>query len=551
MRSMSAETEADAKKLGAGAAKTVSAAKTTASAVGKAASGNVAGAVGDVIKNPRALIIAAGAGFLGFVLPILIAFILLIALPSSIFSSFYGTIAGWFSKEQIAITLAVNKLEDAAVLSDIKGLFSGTGTGNLSTMYDKLEIAADKDKLSEGEIQYLGASNVLLTLLEQQFKQGATNCIGSAKNLADKQGREAVAALKGTMYQNSSVEIRDADYVLENKAVDRSYLSEAMFLLACESTQNLTSGEYDLATDKLLKVGFNVTGAADWITSGPLAGSDTYCWQIETVNQGTEYTRHKVLVSPTVYEKDPRTGAFLLGPDGKKIVKKEAVYDVYYTALITISYDIGLKSGGQSVLLHTGGLFDNKTVYLKDGYKSMIYKLTGLEPMDAYERTEEQEEMIKVATSSQINALRIYLNIPLDMIDAGLPFPAGTYGLSCGFGCHCSWHPNSHYGQDMCSVDGEGAPIYAVADGVAHVMAYNGGGYGNWVVINHENGIQTLYAHMSMVLVEDGATVLGGSVIGLEGTTGRSSGPHLHFELRVDGNQIDPTLMFALIENAI
>lgn len=79
-----------------------------------------------------------------------------------------------------------------------------------------------------------------------------------------------------------------------------------------------------------------------------------------------------------------------------------------------------------------------------------------------------------------------------------------------------------------------GTPIVASADGVviiSHSSGYNGG-YGLYVVVKHNNGTQTLYAHMSRVNVGVGATVSQGEVIGAVGNTGRSTGPHIHFEIR-------------------
>jgi LysM repeat protein len=80
----------------------------------------------------------------------------------------------------------------------------------------------------------------------------------------------------------------------------------------------------------------------------------------------------------------------------------------------------------------------------------------------------------------------------------------------------------------------KGTPIYAAAAGTVIISIKNGGwngGYGNYVVINHPNGTQTLYAHMSKVLATDGETVNQGEEIGLVGQTGEATGPHVHFEV--------------------
>ena len=80
-----------------------------------------------------------------------------------------------------------------------------------------------------------------------------------------------------------------------------------------------------------------------------------------------------------------------------------------------------------------------------------------------------------------------------------------------------------------------GTPIHAAADGTVIVVRNNSawnGGYGNYVVITHANGTQTLYAHMTRAIVASGQTVASGQVIGYVGTTGMATGPHLHFEVR-------------------
>ena len=72
------------------------------------------------------------------------------------------------------------------------------------------------------------------------------------------------------------------------------------------------------------------------------------------------------------------------------------------------------------------------------------------------------------------------------------------------------------------------------------ISEYNKGGYGNLVIIRHDNGLETYYGHLSERKVEPGQWVEAGEVIGLGGSTGRSTGPHLHFETRYYGQSFDP-----------
>jgi murein DD-endopeptidase MepM/ murein hydrolase activator NlpD len=87
----------------------------------------------------------------------------------------------------------------------------------------------------------------------------------------------------------------------------------------------------------------------------------------------------------------------------------------------------------------------------------------------------------------------------------------------------------------------EGAPVVAADDGQVVLAATGSSGYGNYVVLGHGNGVTTLYGHLSQILVRQGQRVRQGDAIGLEGSTGYSTGPHVHFEVRVNGVPVDPT----------
>lgn len=84
-----------------------------------------------------------------------------------------------------------------------------------------------------------------------------------------------------------------------------------------------------------------------------------------------------------------------------------------------------------------------------------------------------------------------------------------------------------------------GAPVYAAADGTIG-RAQRLGGYGNYVEINHGNAIETRYGHLSQIMVAPGQQVKRGDLIGLVGSTGRSTGPHLHYEVRIAGAPVNP-----------
>ena len=124
------------------------------------------------------------------------------------------------------------------------------------------------------------------------------------------------------------------------------------------------------------------------------------------------------------------------------------------------------------------------------------------------------------------------------------PLPASNLKLTSAFGyrMHPVDHvPNSHTGIDVAA--STGVPIYAARGGQVIMSEYGAGAnwsYGNFVVIDHGDGTTTLYAHMSSRAVSDGELVTQGQTIGAVGDTGNTSGPHLHYEVRRNGQRTDP-----------
>ena len=96
-----------------------------------------------------------------------------------------------------------------------------------------------------------------------------------------------------------------------------------------------------------------------------------------------------------------------------------------------------------------------------------------------------------------------------------------------------------HRGVDVNVIKDE--PVVAAYPGIVTMSRYNKGGYGNYVLIKHPNGIETLYAHLSKRLLKVGDEVFPGDIVGLAGNSGRSSAAHLHFEIRFGEVNIDPT----------
>ena len=137
-----------------------------------------------------------------------------------------------------------------------------------------------------------------------------------------------------------------------------------------------------------------------------------------------------------------------------------------------------------------------------------------------------------VATAERLKTLLSF--VPLRMPLSGDPSLTSTFGYRVDpFLGRLALHP----GVDL--AEAYGAEIHAAATGRV-VHAGPAGGYGIMVEIDHGNGLATRYAHMSEALVEEGEAVDKGAVVGRLGSTGRSTGPHLHYEVRVDGEPVDP-----------
>src|SRR5262249_19705907 len=117
---------------------------------------------------------------------------------------------------------------------------------------------------------------------------------------------------------------------------------------------------------------------------------------------------------------------------------------------------------------------------------------------------------------------------------------SGEIEMTSGFGVRMDPFFRSlamHTGVDMRANSGE--PVHATAAGKVTSAGWSGG-YGRMVEVDHGNGLSTRYGHLSAIEVSEGQMVRVGQVVGRVGSTGRSTGPHLHYETRVDGDAVDP-----------
>lgn len=126
----------------------------------------------------------------------------------------------------------------------------------------------------------------------------------------------------------------------------------------------------------------------------------------------------------------------------------------------------------------------------------------------------------------------------IDVTGYNMPCPGkvtSPYGYRARFG-------RMHKGIDLAIRNND--TIYAAFDGKVRLTAYERAGYGNYLILRHPNGLETVYGHLNKTLVKPDETVRAGDPIALGGSTGRSTGPHLHFETRFMGYAINPAAIF-------
>lgn len=194
---------------------------------------------------------------------------------------------------------------------------------------------------------------------------------------------------------------------------------------------------------------------------------------------------------------------------------------------------------------------------LKDKYKKEEEKKLILQ-QEMYEfniikRIEDSQTTIEVALEEMDKIIKELDNIQSEFLVTENPYRVGKYNfmwpvktsrLSSAFGHRI--HPitkqsSTHTGIDMPSP--VGTPIYAADSGKITFSGWKGG-YGNTVIIEHKNGYQTLYAHNSKLVVKEGQYVERGQYIAKMGSTGQSTGSHLHFEIKRGGKAINPLYFY-------
>ena len=161
--------------------------------------------------------------------------------------------------------------------------------------------------------------------------------------------------------------------------------------------------------------------------------------------------------------------------------------------------------------------------------------------VEKYKAVYEAAEAAEQAVIREYSSALSYSANPIKYTGGKFAWPVpSTQRISSYYGYRI--HPiykvkKFHTGIDISAA--YGVDIVAAADGTVTMSTYNGG-YGKCIIINHGSGISTLYGHNSTLLVSKGAKVTKGQVIAKAGSTGLSTGPHLHYEVRINGSTVDP-----------
>lgn len=157
------------------------------------------------------------------------------------------------------------------------------------------------------------------------------------------------------------------------------------------------------------------------------------------------------------------------------------------------------------------------------------------ERMEADAAKKREEEAERLARETIINKGNTSSGYP-GTIGVGLNHPLPGSYVSSEFGWR-SWSGTFHTGIDLAAASG--TPIYSCAAGTVQYVGWYGGG-GQTVIVNHGNGVRTMYEHMSAYAVSQGQQVSAGQVVGYVGSTGNSTGPHLHLNVEINGTCVDP-----------
>lgn len=236
------------------------------------------------------------------------------------------------------------------------------------------------------------------------------------------------------------------------------------------------------------------------------------------------------------------TMAAIRKPSKQPVV--EIVHDTVYVEIIERSYEMA----GDTLFLRGDSVEFPRYMTIVSDYDTLFYKnlvpdaeleLDGVPANDLYS---------DIWQNFRVNPY----NMPIDSIKTPVELDLSGFHMPHTGAITSAYGPRKaryHYGIDLRVAVGDS--IRSAWDGVVRIVGWDPRGYGRFVVIRHDNGLETVYGHLSMALFDENERIFAGEVLGLGGNTGRSTGPHLHWELRYLGNAFNPKRVVDFEENTL
>ncbi len=250
--------------------------------------------------------------------------------------------------------------------------------------------------------------------------------------------------------------------------------------------------------------------------------------------------RDAVYIKPTKIKFKKRRSRRFRGSGGRDLVEKEGMMAERYVDKTPVNDPDQLRT-----LHRPSSMLAEDTFSMFDGEQSLVEVAEEFEVDTTWVKA---TEYYSIWDAYSLNPYRLDISKFQDTLDIALfdtakgqywsePVPRSF--ITSEFGRRgYRWH----YGVDL-ELD-TGDSILAVWDGVVRLTNWDGGGYGNYVLVRHYNGLETLYGHLSDIQCTVGQIVQAGDLLAKGGSTGRSSGPHLHFEVRYQGIPLNPMSIF-------
>ena len=227
--------------------------------------------------------------------------------------------------------------------------------------------------------------------------------------------------------------------------------------------------------------------------------------------------------------------------------RENATVDALNAAVTQLDDQLSLQDDISNQLLDLASQMQDAVAQLEDQSPADAQDLVALLEEQQRNLAEAEAQQAWSLAAAGSGSLQVRGLLPAGAAPAGLklawpmpgapisqPFGPTTLVLEPPLGPY----PHFHTGLDL--ADPAGTPVQAAADGIVVAAATGRVGYGNYIIVAHGHGVETLYGHLDALAVAVGDSVVQGQVIGFEGSTGFSTGPHLHFEVRVDGQFVDP-----------